>query len=149
MENRNAQSEYRFVPHQKQREVIRASKLARYITVVTGNQGGKTILGREIIRHKVIKDGNSNNCSIVLSSDFKAIKRNITSHMEAEWGNLIVKHDEVNHVIVLANGHHIYFFSSENVRSIEGATNCIFAWIDEGSDVPDEGYHRVRVRLMT
>lgn len=141
-------SELRFVPHPKQVPVINALWLARHICVVTGNQAGKTILGREITRFITGEEGDSTNCSAIIGQDYKAINRNIIVPILTEWGKYVARYDEENHMLILINGHIIYTISAENIKSLEGLTNCILIWIDEASEVPEAAFKAAKVRLM-
>jgi predicted phage terminase large subunit-like protein len=131
--------------------VIKSFGKCSNVTVCAGNQSGKTILGREITRAFAFDPnrGNESSCVVIIGQDFKALKRNIIFPILLDWGKAISKYDDQDHILYLLNGRKIYFATNQNIESIEGASNMVFGWVDEGSLVNELAYKALTVRAVT
>ena len=133
-----------FTPHPDQRRVINAieeNPQAKYITLVTGRQWGKTLLGENMLLKWALTTPNSN--LMWLSPIYKQSKKVMDHISNAIGGTSVVSSINKSELeIKLTNGSKLLFRSAEREDNLRGLT-LDYLIVDESAFIKDTVWDNV------
>jgi hypothetical protein len=137
-----------FTPHEDQRRVINQieNPSVKFITLVTGRQWGKTMLGMNMLLKWSISS--SNITSMWVSPIYKQAKKVLEEIEKACGGSQIVKSiNKSNMEVTFTNGSKILFRSGERADNLRGST-LDYLVVDEAAFIQDEIWDNVLRQMV-
>jgi hypothetical protein len=121
-----------YQPHAGQQAFHYLCNYYRFLALVSGIRGGKTVAGAR----QAAKDAwNSKKPGVygIIAPTFKMLKRTTWREFKIAARFLIAEENKTDMIIKLKNGREVHGFSAEDPDSIRNATLCGF-WLDEGRE---------------